>query len=175
MEKLEKVETIREKCGVTYEEAKAALEATEYDVLEAVIYIERMRAGEEVDTLRYATAEPEAEPAAEAPAAESVQDKGGKSSEAWDRFCSKVRKVVNGGMEMTFVAERKDERVFAVPLLFVILGLFIWGATLWLLIIGLFFGFRYHIEGASPVTVGLNGAMDKAADVAEDLKREFAN
>ena len=36
MERLEKVEKIREKTGVSYEEAKNALEACEYDVLDAL-------------------------------------------------------------------------------------------------------------------------------------------
>ena len=37
MDNLEKVEKLREKTGVSYEEAKAALEATNYDVLDAII------------------------------------------------------------------------------------------------------------------------------------------
>ena len=41
MDNLEKVEKIREKTGVSYEEAKAALEATNYDVLDAIIYLEK--------------------------------------------------------------------------------------------------------------------------------------
>ncbi|WP_160686191.1 DUF4342 domain-containing protein [Clostridium sp. C2-6-12] len=43
MEKLtlEKVDMVRERTGVTYEKAKEALEASEGDVLEALIYIEK--------------------------------------------------------------------------------------------------------------------------------------
>ena len=40
MELLEKVEKIREKTGVSYEEAKAALEACDEDVLDALVYLE---------------------------------------------------------------------------------------------------------------------------------------
>ena len=40
MELLEKVEKIREKTGVSYEEAKAALEACGEDVLDALVYLE---------------------------------------------------------------------------------------------------------------------------------------
>ena len=42
MERLEKVEKIREKTGVSYEEAKNALEACEYDVLDALVYLETL-------------------------------------------------------------------------------------------------------------------------------------
>ena len=41
MEKLEKVEVIREKCGVSYEDAKAALDACDDNVLDAIIWLER--------------------------------------------------------------------------------------------------------------------------------------
>ena len=37
MEMLEKVELVREKTGVSYQEARDALEATDYDVLDAII------------------------------------------------------------------------------------------------------------------------------------------
>ena len=40
MDQLEKVEKIREKTGVTYEEAKAALDAAGGDVLDALVYLE---------------------------------------------------------------------------------------------------------------------------------------
>ena len=38
MDNLEKVEKLREKTGVSYEEVKEALEANNYDVLDAIIY-----------------------------------------------------------------------------------------------------------------------------------------
>lgn len=41
MEKLEKVELIREKCGVSYEDAKAALDACGDDTLDAIIWLEK--------------------------------------------------------------------------------------------------------------------------------------
>ena len=41
MEMLEKVERLREKANVTYEEAKAALEQTGGDLLDAMVLLER--------------------------------------------------------------------------------------------------------------------------------------
>ena len=38
MDNLEKVEKLREKTGVSYEEAKEALEANNYDVLDAIFF-----------------------------------------------------------------------------------------------------------------------------------------
>ena len=41
MNKLDKVETVREKTGVTYEEAREALEHHDYDVLDAIVELEQ--------------------------------------------------------------------------------------------------------------------------------------
>ena len=41
MEQLEKVEKLRERANVTYEEAKEALEASNWDLLDAMVYLEK--------------------------------------------------------------------------------------------------------------------------------------
>ena len=43
MEELEKVELVREKCDVSYEEAREALKASDYDVLDAIVQLELHR------------------------------------------------------------------------------------------------------------------------------------
>ena len=42
MDQLEKVEKLREKTGVSYEDAKNALEACGYDLLDAIVYLEKL-------------------------------------------------------------------------------------------------------------------------------------
>ena len=101
------------------------------------------------------------------------QSRKTKFGELWEAFWKQVKRFIRATLDMTFVAEREGERVVGIPVLFMILGIFLWGATIWLLIIGLFFGFKYHIEGANPFTVDVNDAMDKVADAAENLKRDF--
>ena len=165
MEKLEKVEQVRAKCDVSYEEAREALEACDYDVLDAIVYIERKRAADDV-TSTYE------EPVVEAEVDEEAMSS--KFEDVWKSFCARAKSLVRGGMKTNFVLERNGERVAVIPVLILLAGLFLWGATLWLLVIGLFFGFRYHIEGVEPFTVDVNGVMDKAADAAEDIKQNFA-
>lgn len=217
MENLEKVELIREKCGVTYEVAKDALEACDYDVLEAIIAIEKAeiekRAAEIEDVIeepakaeepkaeaqepeakaeepKATEAEAEAEATAaepedadayevaDEPKAEENTDNAGRRSAnvaaAWNRFCSRCKDLTRASLDMTFVAERHGEKVIAIPVLFVIIGLLVWGAALWLLIIGLFFGFRYRIEGRGMMVSGINEVMGKAADAADDVKQNLA-
>lgn len=209
MEKLEKVELVREKCDVSYEEAREALEKCDYDVLDAIVLIERDHKPVE-PTVSFAdavesepkapepeAAEPEAAKAEAADAEEAVVEeipveepefeaptdyaqtkysnpKSSKFAEAWNAFCANFKSLLRHGMEMTFIVERRGERVLSLPVLLLVIGMLVWGATLWLLVIGLFFGFRYHIEGAGAFTVDVNKAMDKAADVADDIKQNLA-
>ena len=116
------------------------------------------------------------EPMAADQAQEQASEAGrtSKFGAMWKQFCAKAKEIVRAGMHIDFVAERNGECMFTLPVLFVVVGMLFWGATLWMLIFGLFFGLRYHIEGVNPVTVDVNRAMDKAADLAEDIKQNSA-
>lgn len=179
MEKLEKVELVREKCGVSYEEAKRALEEHDYDVLDAIVALEREGKAQDTRTATYTTAREQSGPVSpemvQAQTEYHEKSKKSRFGEVWGRFCAQVKSVLRAGIDMTFVAERNGDQVIALPVIFLVIGLLAWGATLWILIAGLFFGFRYRIEGAGPITLDVNDVMDKAADVAEDLTENLKN
>lgn len=175
MEMLEKVELIREKCNVSYEEARNALTACNGDVLDAIVMLEN----EHKVTERMPKTEQEAAPEAayelpEGEVAAAKEPKSAKVAGAWKRFCARCKELWTSGMEMSFIAERRGEQMFALPVAVVVLGLLLWGATLWLLIIGLFLGCRYRIEGRGKVAETVNDTMDKAADAAESIKQSIA-
>lgn len=180
MEMLEKVELVREKTGVSYQDAKEALEACNYDVLDAIIWLENAGIAD-TKTASYETVGSTTSTTASSPEMQEAQEEYHRTSrrtrfgEVLQRFFTQAKNLIRASLEMTFVAERESARVLAIPLLFVILGVLFWGASIWLLILGLFFGFRYHIEGASPLTIDVNDAMNKAADTAESIKNEFNN
>lgn len=178
MKTIDKVELIREKTGVSYEDAKAALDANDGDVLDAIIWLER--AGKTQQRTAHSTtssAKSADEPtmSAEMVEAQVVYEHSARKGhivndlESFFQWC---KRVLRRSIEVKFVAERNGERVITAPVLVLVLGLFFWGATLWLLIIGLFVGMRYHLEGVDRVTVNVNEMMDKAADVAETIKRD---
>ena len=176
MENLEKVELVREKCNVSYEKAREALEACDYDVLDAIVMLEQ--AHETVRTKARATPVAPEEVTYELPAAqgagfEPAADGTSKAS-ASTGFGTRCKGLWNAGMETMFVAERKGEAVFEMPVTFVIIGLVFWGASLWLLIAGLFLGFRYRIESSDRVAGRVNHAMDKVADAADNIRQSVA-
>lgn len=175
MDKMQKVELVREKSGVSYEDAKAALDACDDDVLDAIIWLERAGKAEKRSAHTTTSADAEPKVSAEMVAAQTAYEESTKKSrfsEDMGRLWEWVKRMCRRGMEIKLVADRNGERMITLPLLIVILGLFAWGATLWLLIIGLFFGLRYRLEGMNEVTVRVNDVMDKAADVADSIKRD---
>jgi hypothetical protein len=173
MEKLEKVELVREKCNVSYEEARDALEACNYDVLDAIVMLEQAHG---VTERMPADVPPAPDAAYELPEGKTAaaEHTTSRAAGAWKRFCARCKELWTAGLDMTFVAERNGEQLFTLPVLAVVIGLLIWGASLWLLIIGLFLGLRYRIEGKGKVAETVNDAMDKAADAADSVKESIA-
>ena len=168
MEKLEKVELIREKTGVSYDDANVALEAANGDVLDAIIWLERMGKAE-AQSAAYTT-ESYAPGYTSPEMAEAQYEYAESSKKSYHNLFNALKRLFRKGLDTDFVAERNGERAFALPILVIILGLFVWGATLWLLIIGLFFGFRYHIDGSSSLTGGVNKVMDSVGGLADSIK-----
>ena len=84
-----------------------------------------------------------------------------------------LKRICTRGLEVSFVVERNDAQVLAIPvLILVILILFLFPATIPLLVVGLFFGFRYHFEGLKDGSVNVNDVMDKVADGAESFRND---
>ena len=162
-EKFEKVEMVREKCNVSYEEARAALEACDYEVLEAVIDLERK--------VKAAQAEPVIEVEAHVVGEEPGSDVAREAKGFW-AACKRAFKY---SLDSMFVAERNGSTVLSVPLIVAILGVLVWGATLWLLLIGLFLGMRYRIEGPGEFATKASDVLGKAADAADSIKEGFGN
>ena len=177
-EKFEKVEMVREKCNVSYEKAREVLEACDYDVLEAVIKLEQEATAAQAAQEAQAAANAQAAQAAwEAQRAERAARRHEATSKVADElkgFWAACLKALRMGVDSTFVAENKGGRVFSLPLIVVILGIFVWGATLWLLVIGLFCGLRYRIEGPGEFATKASDMLDQAADFTDDIKNSVA-
>ena len=173
MELLEKVEKIREKAGVSYEEAKAALEACGEDVLDALVYLENQGKIKKPDVSVYTT---EAEPSEEVKEAARQYEKA--SSETFGdqvkKFMNWIGGLIKKGCENFFIVSKKDEEIITMPVIvIVLLLLFAFWVVLPLMIVGLFFGFRYSFSGRITKSVDVNMACDKAAEAAETIKQEF--
>ena len=178
MENFEKVEKLREKTGVSYEDAKKVLEENNYDMLDAIIALEKQGKVVEPKAGTYTSgASQEQECVKKFEIAQRQYEDDCKQS----RFKEGIRKIFEycrtafqKSLEIDFCVNKDGKKIASVPLLVLILLLlgFFW-VTLPLLIIGLFFGISYNFTGVDKVIVDVNAVCDKASQTAENIKNEF--
>ena len=173
METLEKVELIREKTGVGYDDAKVALEAAEGDVLDAIIWLERMGKAS-TQTASYSTSAhargPVSPEMVQAQASYEESAKRSKAGEGFSNLFNALKRLAKKGLESNFVVERGGKDIVTVPVLILVALTLLWGASIPLLVIGLFLGCHYRFDGAGELGNGVNQVMDAAASSAEGIK-----
>lgn len=177
MDNLEKVEKIREKTGVSYEDAKNALEASEYDILDAIVYLEKLGKVKAPKLERYST--DAGQVSSEFERAQSAYEdscRKGTFGESVDRFFKWCGDVIKKGCDATFNVYHEGKRVVAMPVIaFVLLLIFAFWVMIPLLIIGMFCNLRYQFQGVNKVSVDLNEMCDKASDACENIKSDITN
>ena len=172
MDNFEKVEKLKEHANVTYEEAKQALENSNRDILDAMIYLEQIGKVHGPEHSSYTTQTEKAKI--------EIDDKECKSSfsDNLKRFGRWCQKWLEKGNNNSFCVERDNNEIFRIPItLLVVFLFFAFWVVVPLLVIGLFFNMRYQFAGPDvrSVDIDLNRAMDNAAEAAENIKSEFGN
>lgn len=174
------VEKLREKANVNYADAKDALERANWDLLDAIIILERD--GKTAKTVESETPNSTSYSTKSENAGESNADDSGKNkhhdgvsfSELLGRFFRWVGKVIHHGNENNFHVEKHGESILTIPVTVLVLLLIIgFCVVIPLLIVGLFFGFKYSFSGPNLGRKEINKAMDKAAGVVDNLKDEI--
>ncbi len=177
MDNFEKVEKLVSKAGVTYEEAKAALEKADGDLLDAMILLEKEGKVEAPKQSSYSTEYTEQ---AQYVSVEETVENDRKSYTKEEQRRERKEKVRSGfskiwhGLSSNFLLIKKNGEVFAkLPLWAVILILlFAWHITLIAVIVSLFFGVGYSFMGESDMSAA-KSVMDKASSAAEKVKEEY--
>ena len=127
MEMMEKVERLREKANVTYEEAKAALEETGGDLLDAIVLLERQGKVREPAQSTFSTEYEEQTDYIK------VRDKVEEQEKSAPSFGRTIGGLFRGFIrfirQTTFIVTREEDTVFTMPtLVFAILLFFFWNA-----------------------------------------------
>lgn len=175
---LEMVERLREKAGVSYAQAKEALEYSGGNLLDALIYLEEKGAIPREEGAYFSTRSeappPQAEPLSLSPAVRDKKEKKQKRVKpprergggARRLFHTLRRWLIDNELEIW----RHDQPVTALPVLILLLLLCcaFW-VTVPVLLLGLFAGFRYRFSGPDLENDSLNGVIGDLADTASDL------
>ena len=161
MNHYEMVEKLRQKANVSYEDAKTALEACDWDILDALILLENQgKVKEGPGGKEYSTQYQEE--TVRRTDVESDFKKGMKR--LWKFICMLVRK---GNANSFIISNRKREELISMPITVLVLLLIgFWPLSLIALVVGLFVGGRYSFRGPD-TTQRMNDAMNRAADMAQ--------
>lgn len=165
MTNFEMVEKLCEKANVTYEEAKAALEAANWDLLDAVVFLEQEGKINKTSSHHSTQAEPveEEEPPKNPPLRTTLR-------KLWALFL----KLIRIGNENHLVVSHNGKQVFSLPVTVVAILMIISCMTvLFAVVVSLFFGVRYSFKGEHLGTDSVNSVMQKASDVAEQVKESI--
>lgn len=164
MDHFEMVEKLRQKANVSYEEAKNALEYSEWDLLDALVYLESQGKVDKQQAESFTTRkEPQQQKAPE-------QDFRG----VFAKFFGFLADLINKGNQMYLDIRRNGKLVLSIPLtVMVVLMIFLFWALVWVMVAGFFFGLRYSFRGHAGAEQVVNKAMDKAADAAEGIKSHY--
>ncbi len=175
MDSLEKVEKLKEKTGVSYDEAKKALEACNWDILDALLYLEALGKIDGKQTAVYSTsAENTSREFEQAQRTYEKETKGSSLGETFDKFFNWCAKAVKKAWEIKFRVIHNEEEKVALPLLVVILLMvFAFWITIPLLIVGLVFGCHYRFDGVETVSLNLNELSEKASNAVQEMKKDI--
>ena len=169
-------ELLSQKAGVSLEEARAALEENNWDMLDAMVALERAHktAGPAVN-METESGDRYSNPVRPV---KNVSDKKREPvfSNGFATIWGYIRKLWRISLENDFVILHKGKRLLAVPVLvLIVLLLASVGTMLFVLVLGLFLNCQYRFEGRQLGNETINAAMDKMSDLAGDIKESFQN
>ena len=152
MDQFEKVEKLRQSANVTFEEAKEALLASNGDLLDAMIYLEKKG---KVDSQSKAL---------------PVLAAGEKREEKKQQFKATAKSIWKKLNDVQFVTTKDEATIIKVPVWVLIAVLVLtWWISIILLIVGLFVGCKYSFVGPEDYKE-LNKVMQGASAFADSIK-----
>ena len=167
MEHSEMIEKLQQKAHVTYEEAELALVSCDWDLLDALLMLEGgSKSGAAEEKNAYTTQERRPDFSADGEAGRGNRDAGGAV-----RFGELFKKWLRQGNTNHLAVSRNGRELVLVPItVAVLLMILSWPWCLAVLLISLFFGFRFAFKGPdipSRVNDVMSSAQEKAAGAVE--------
>jgi len=191
MEQFEMVEKLVNTFGVSYEKAKEALEASNWDAIDAAIYLEKEKKGEPQPVKEEIPVQPQQETVQEEPAEEPVKEEPQPQAKVntepkGSTFSSSTRSAVDDmkkeGSKFfktiwdflslnSFVVKKSSGEVFLdIPiwLMALLLCSFFW-AVIFILVIVFIMGYRFTFKGPQLGKKNIKNAVSRAESATEDF------
>lgn len=163
MEKKEMIEKLMNKANVSYEKAEEVLEKCNWDMLDAIIYLEREKIEEE-----------ESKSVVCVPEIHNDNEGHDGLGRLLGRMFKFIGKIIRKGNVNYFHInkEGKEPIKISITISTVLLILAFWPVMI-LLIIGLFSGYKYSIKGKGIKCNEVNNVFNKASEAADSIKNNF--
>lgn len=178
MNKLNLVEKLRDKTDISYEEAKSALENNNWDILDAIVYLEEHGRVKKPEISVFYTNESKKGDVNQGEVL-NLSKKSGKhkSKNDFNGFFETICNAIDTGNNIFLEIKRQGRLFLKIPITVVLLLLIF---TFWLIIplmlIGLFFELEYSIIAKmidSNKIDKINDGFKEAAKVAMDIKEKI--
>jgi hypothetical protein len=177
---IEQVEKLCAMAGISYEESKATLSSANGDLLDAIILLEKQGKLKAPTGEGYYSSRKNIDKGtvlSQESGTEGQEDNGNKEKSFCYSF-KRIRKfclnMIRKGNTNSFEVFKGEEIKASLPVtVLVLLLLLAFWATVPLIIIGLFFGFKYRFIGPDFKGSTINDAINNVADAAENLKKSI--
>lgn len=170
MDRMEMVEMLREKAGCSYAEAKAALEESGDDLLEALCWLESHG---KTQLMGASCSTADREPSKEEPQPREKPKSDGPFARGCKDLWQGIKDLFHWANRNELVMKnRAGKQELSIPLTVVVIVMILaFWLVLVLAVVALFCGMRFSFTGPM-ATDSLNDAMGKATDFAESIKEE---
>lgn len=182
MEKLKLVDKLKEKANVSYEDAKNALESTDWDILDATVYLENKgKIRKPSNSIFYTNECKETNNKNEViNYYENKKENKYRSRNNFEGIFESICKYIDTCNNILLEIRSKNREILKIPLTVVIVLLFF---TFWiiipLMIVGLFFDIEFYISSRKINTDKVNKVFSEISrnikKIKEELKKRFNN
>lgn len=174
MERNEMIEILMGKVNVKKEEATEALENCDWDLLDAIIYLERKGKVENNETTTIIEVQSEGQNQEKKKGNKNRDEKCGGIGEIVGRVFRFIGKVLKKGNENYFEIRKENEKPIKISLtISVVLLIFLFIPSAILLVVGLFCGYKYSVVGPHINYEGVNDMFEKVSESADTIKKDF--
>jgi hypothetical protein len=183
MESHKLVDKLKNQTNISYEEAKSALEKTNWDILDAILYLEEAGKIQKPSVSIFYTNEYREN--YKYNEVTNNKDQGNnydnaKKGNTFEGVFVEICKIIDTGNNIFFEMKTKNKVFLRIPITVIILLLiFAFWVVIPLVIVGLFFGVEFTISGNTVEANKLNNVFKRLSvnikRVKENLKKGFRN
>lgn len=175
MDNIKIVEKLKNKFNISYEEAKIALEKSNWDILDAVVYLESIGKVPKPSVSTYFSNEyNESYKEAKSNDSDFKKGKGHKKGSLYQGFFEGACKIIDKCNNIFFKIKRHNAVIINLPLTVMIVLIFF---AFWIIIpsavIALFFDMEFSIGGKDIENSKINYVFKVLSDSVNKIKEEF--